>query len=64
MNILALTKTEREDIAEILRRRANEIAGYSGENREKIPGSVDLALDREIKRLRRFADALTSEATF
>lgn len=53
-----LTKKEREQIAEILSRRANEIAGFSGDYRNdpKHYGSVELALTREIERLRRLAD--------
>ena len=53
-----LTKKEREQIAEVLRRHANEIAGFSGDYRNdpKHHGSVGLALAREIERLRRLAD--------
>lgn len=53
-----LTKTEREQIAQLLSRRANEIAGYLGDYRNdpKHYGSVELALTREIERLRRLAD--------
>lgn len=53
-----LTKTERKQIAEILNRRANEIAGFSDEHRRKPEhyGSVELALTREIDRLRRLAE--------
>lgn len=52
-----LTKAEREQIAEILERRANEIAGFSDDYRRKPEhyGSVELALTREIQRLRRLA---------
>lgn len=53
-----LTKSERKQIAEILKRRANEIAGF-GDNYRKDNnhfGSVELALTREIDRLRRLAD--------
>lgn len=54
----SLTKTEREQIAEILKRRANEIAGYNGEyvRDDKHYGSVSLALSRETERLRRLAE--------
>jgi len=50
-----LSKTEQMQIGEILRRRANEIAGFSNEYRNKPDhyGSVELALSREIDRLRR-----------
>ena len=53
-----LTKADREQIAEILKRRANEISGFSDEYRRdgKHYGSVELALTREIDRLRRLAD--------
>jgi hypothetical protein len=53
-----LTKREREQIAEILTRRANEIAGFYGDYRAKPEhyGSVELALSREIDRLRRLAE--------
>lgn len=53
-----LTKKEREQIAEILSRRANEIAGFSGDYRKDGNhfGSVELALTREIDRLRRLAE--------
>lgn len=52
-----LTKSEREQIGTILERRANEIAGFSGDYRNdpKHHGSVELALTREIERLRRLA---------
>ncbi|HET8695767.1 MAG TPA: hypothetical protein VFM33_13930 [Aquabacterium sp.] len=53
-----MTKQEREQIAEILTRRANEIAGFSDNYRrdDKHHGSVELALTREINRLRRLAN--------
>lgn len=49
-----LTRNESVQIAQILDRRANEIAGFSGEYRNKPDhyGSVELALTREIERLR------------
>lgn len=49
-----LTKGERAQVAEILTRRANEIAGFHGDYRSKPEhyGSVELALSREIDRLR------------
>lgn len=51
---MPLTRSEREQIGEILKRRANEIAGFSGDYRNdpKHFGSVELALSREINRLR------------
>ena len=55
--ITDLTNVERKSIAEILSRRANEIAGYCGDYRNDPNhcGSVELALTREIERLRRLA---------
>jgi len=52
-----LTTSERRQIAEILNRRANEIAGFSGDYCKDGNhfGSVELALTREIERLRRLA---------
>jgi hypothetical protein len=51
-----LTPSEREQIATILSRHANEIAKYSGDKRDVLPASVDYGLKLEIKRLRRLAD--------
>ena len=53
-----LTKSEREQIAEILNRRANEISFYrmSNTERDKGPASVDFGLEREADRLRRLAE--------
>ena len=55
---LELTFKECEQIAEILSRRANEIASFHSEYRSdgKHFGSVELALGREVTRLRRLAD--------
>lgn len=52
-----LSKSDREQIADILNRRAGEIAGYSDDYRKDSNhfGSVELALTREIQRLRRLA---------
>lgn len=58
-----LTKTERQQIAEILERRANEIAEFANEY-QKNPehfGSVELALTKEISRLRRLAGRVNPE---
>jgi hypothetical protein len=59
-----LTKTEREQIAEILKRRANEIAGFGDDYRRKPEhyGSVELAMTREINRLRRLAERVCPPA--
>lgn len=53
-----LTRSEQQQIAEILKRRANEIAGFSDDYRRKPEhyGSVELALTREIERLRHLAE--------
>ena len=58
-----LTKSERKQIAEILDRRANEIAGFSSDYRrdDKHYGSVELALTREIDRLRNLAERVNPE---
>jgi hypothetical protein len=58
MSMADLTKREREQIAEILKRRANEIAGFGDDYRRKPDhfGSVELALTREIERLRHLAE--------
>ena len=52
-----LTKAEREQVSEILNRRAQEIAVYSDDYRREPShyGSVEFALTREIERLRRLA---------
>lgn len=54
---------DRKEIAEILRRRSNEIAafhrGYTTD--ESHFGSVEMALTREMKRLRGLADAIYPE---
>ena len=56
--MIDLTKRDAAQIAEILNRRANEIAGFSDDYRKdgKHYGSVELALSREIVRLRRLAE--------
>ncbi|NBW08282.1 MAG: hypothetical protein EBR82_09665 [Caulobacteraceae bacterium] len=53
-----LTPSERHQIAEVLKRRSNEIATFSDAYRrdDKHYGSVEFALSREITRLRRLAD--------
>jgi hypothetical protein len=53
-----LTTSERSQVAEILNRRANEIAGFHDKYRRDSEhfGSVELALTREIDRLRRLAE--------
>lgn len=58
-----LTNNERKQIAEILIRRANEIAGFRGDYKKDSSyfGSVELALSREIERLRRLADRVNPQ---
>lgn len=58
-----MTPREREQIAEILNRRANEIAGFSSDYRSHADhfGSVEMALTREIERLRRLADRVNPQ---
>lgn len=57
---MELTLSERKQIAEILNRRANEVAGFCVEYREdkKHHGSVEFALSREISRLRKLAERI------
>lgn len=52
-----LTKSEQAQIAEVLERRANEIARFSSDYQrsESHFGSVEFALTREITRLRSLA---------
>ena len=60
---VSLSVHERQQIAEILDRRSNEIATFKGDLERKLeqrlgdfPGSVELAITREISRLRKLAD--------
>jgi len=55
-----LTDSERRQIAEILDHRANEVAGFLGEyrNRPDCIGGVLFAVSREVDRLRRLSDRL------
>ena len=63
MDEIKLTTAQRTQISTILSRRANEIAGYRGDNKDKfaspeykgMPASVDYALELEINRLRKLA---------
>ena len=62
---LLLTKSEREQVSDILSRRAQEIATFKGDmekffstNINGFPGSVELALTRETTRLRRLRDKI------
>ncbi len=63
MIALKLSAPERRQIEEVLDRRANEIALYLDEYRKdgKHFGSVELALSREIERLRRLADRVNPQ---
>lgn len=60
---VSLSVHERQQIAEILDRRSNEIASFKRDLEHKLartidefPGSVELAISREIARLRKLAD--------
>lgn len=57
---MALTRSDREQIADILYRRSGEIAEfkrrYTADSNHF--GSVELALTREIERLRRLSDLI------
>jgi len=62
---LFLTDSERKQIDDILRRRANDIASFKTDAEKKLGttldeyrGSVDMALTREITRLRSLADKI------
>ena len=63
--MLDLTQIEREQISEILTRRANEIAcfGADYQRRDDHFGSVEMALTREVQRLRRLAGRVNPPAT-
>ena len=62
MTAPALTKKERDQIATILSRRANEIAMYRSElSRKEDIASVDYALELEVARLRRLAERVKPE---
>lgn len=57
------TRGDAEAIAEVLDRRANEIASFADQYR-KDPnhfGSVELALTREIERLRNLAEKVNPQ---
>ena len=58
-----LSKDECDDIVEILKRRANDVASFqddvkkwTGGNFREFPGSVEMALTRECNRLRDLAE--------
>lgn len=52
---------DRADIQEILKVRANEIASFKENHKCDFPGSVEMALTREIERIRRLADVVYQE---
>jgi hypothetical protein len=57
---MSLNKTEKQEVYEILVRRASEITNFRNsyvENDDHF-GSVELALTREIERLHRLADKI------
>jgi len=62
-NLIQLAPADRAQIGEILSRRANEIAGFADKyrNNPEHHGSVELALSREIDRLRRLAERVNPE---
>ena len=67
---MELTNSEREQIAEILTRRANDVASFksdvkhwTGDTFKEFPGSVEMALTREINRLRKLADKVRPPAS-
>jgi len=55
-----MTKTEQKEIVDILERRANEVAGFNDnyQKNQSHLGSVELALTREVHRLRMLAAAV------
>lgn len=67
---VSLTPAERAQICEVLDRRSNEIASFKSDLEQRLvaagseirihalPGSVELALSREIERLRGFSRKL------
>lgn len=59
-----LTLSERQQIVEVLVRRSNEIAGFCDTYTRQDPhyGSVELALTREIRRLRQLAAKIEQPA--
>ena len=58
-----LTPAERQQIAEILKRRANDSASYKMRHlKDDEPASVEFALSREISRLRRLAERVNPPA--
>lgn len=65
-----LTNKQADEICEILGRRANEIATFRRDLLEKtglkdiyFPGSVELALEREVQRIRGLRDTLVNSFT-
>lgn len=58
-----LTRDEIHEIADILHRRANEVAKFSDDYRAdpKHFGAVELALTREINRLRMLAERVEEQ---
>ncbi len=64
-----LTDNDRHQIAEILDRRANDVATFQQDVESRLKeklgdfrGSVEMAIQREIKRLRRLADKIRPES--
>ena len=66
-----LTQLEVEEILEILKRRANDVASFkddvktwTGGTFKEFPGSVEMALSREVNRLRELARKLKEANPF
>lgn len=57
MGHVNLSESEAKQIAEILGRRANEIAMFNFEHKE-LPASVEFGLTRDINRLRALAEKI------
>lgn len=63
MHPYELTPSERQQISQILERRANEIAIFRmGHKPDTVPASVDLGLEREVSRLRKLAERVNPPA--
>lgn len=63
---ITITPADGRQIAELLKRRADDIATFkydlektTGQKLNSFPGSVELALSREITRLRMLADKVS-----
>lgn len=59
---MIITENTTNQITEILEKRANEIASYQTQAKDSLPASVDMALHREIERLRELSNTLKVQA--